>query len=47
MHLIVDGHPEHKSKKVREFLVSESHRIVLLILPPYTADLNPDELVWN
>ncbi len=47
LHLIVDGHPVHKSKKVREFLESKRDRVALHILPPYAPDLNPDELVWN
>jgi len=45
--LIVDGHPTHKSKKVKEFIEKNKHRIRLYILPPYSPELNPDELVWN
>jgi transposase len=45
--LIVDGHPAHKAKKVREFVESVSPRLELHYLPPYSPDLNPDELVWN
>ncbi len=47
LHLIVDGHPVHKSKKVKEFLETKKAAIKLHILPPYAPDLNPDELVWN
>ena len=45
--LIVDGHPAHKAKKVREFVESVAPRLELHYLPPYSPDLNPDELVWN
>lgn len=45
--LIVDGHPSHKAKKVREFVTSVSPRLELYFLPPYSPELNPDELVWN
>jgi len=45
--LIVDGHPAHKAKKVREFVDSVSPRLELYFLPPYAPELNPDELVWN
>lgn len=46
--LIVDGHPVHKSKKVREFAGNETGgRLKIFFLPPYSPDLNPDEWVWN
>lgn len=45
--IITDGHPVHKSKKVREFIAGLKGRLSLFILPPYAPDLNPDELVWN
>ena len=45
--LILDGHPVHKSKRVREFVESTSGRLRLFILPPYSPHLNPDEWVWN
>ena len=48
--LIVDGHPVHKSKAVKAWLAganSESERLRLFFLPPYSPELNPDELVWN
>lgn len=45
--IITDGHPVHKSKKVREFVASLKGRLSIFILPPYAPDLNPDELVWN
>ena len=45
--LIVDGHPAHKAKLVRQFVVDNSDLIELFFLPPYSPELNPDELVWN
>lgn len=48
--LIVDGHPVHKSRTVKEWLRSvnaENDRLRLFFLPPYSPELNPDEQVWN
>jgi transposase len=45
--LIVDGHPTHKSVMVRKFVESVAARLRLFFLPPYSPELNPDELVWN
>ena len=46
--LIVDGHPVHKAKKVREFAENKTGgRLKIFFLPSYSPDLNPDEWVWN
>lgn len=45
--LIVDGHPSHRSRKVKEFVGSTQGMLRLFFLPPYTPEANPDELVWN
>jgi transposase len=45
--LIVDGHPAHRSKKVKAYIESLGGKLKLLFLPPYSPELNPDELVWN
>ncbi|WP_373512048.1 IS630 family transposase [Persicitalea sp.] len=45
--IITDGHPAHKSKLVKKFLEENIERIKLFFLPPYSPELNPDELVWN
>jgi transposase len=48
--LIVDGHPVHKSRAVQAWLKAanaERDRLRLFFLPPYSPELNPDELVWN
>ena len=44
--LIVDGHPAHRAKKVREFVESTDDQLRLYFLPPYAPNLNPDEQVW-
>jgi len=44
--LIVDGHPAHKAKVVKEFVTANAHRLELHFLPGYTPQLNPDEQVW-
>jgi len=46
MILVVDGHPVHKSKKVKEFVEAQEGKLKLVILPPYSPQLNPDEQVW-
>jgi transposase len=45
--LVVDGHPTHKAKKVQKYVASVADRLELVFLPPYSPELNPDELVWN
>ena len=47
--VIVDGGSYHKSKAVKEFLKEEGAAlgIRLVLLPPYSPELNPDEQVWN
>ncbi len=45
--LIVDGHPAHRARKVLEFVESTDGWLRLFFLPPYSPELNPDELVWN
>jgi transposase len=45
--LIVDGHPSHRAKKTKRFVESVKKRLELFFLPPYSPELNPDELVWN
>jgi transposase len=45
--LIVDNGPSHISKKTKEFVSSLKDKLEMFFLPPYSPDLNPDELVWN
>ncbi|MEU2874703.1 IS630 family transposase, partial [Streptomyces olivoreticuli] len=45
IHLVVDGHSAHRSKKVRVWLAAHTEEIELHFLPPHSPELNPDELV--
>lgn len=45
--LIWDGHPTHKSKKVKECIASYDGRLEIFLLPSYSPDLNPIEQLWN
>ena len=47
VYLVVDGHPSHKAKRVKEFIQDTQGRLELHFLPPYAPDLNPDEFVWQ
>jgi transposase len=44
---VVDGHPAHRAKSVKDFIASTKGAIELYFIPPYAPDLNPDEFVWN
>jgi transposase len=43
--LIVDGHPVHRSGKVKRWIEKHHQHIRLFRLPDYSPDLNPDELL--
>lgn len=43
--LIVDGHPVHRSRKVREWMEENATRIEMFFLPGYSPELNPDEML--
>lgn len=43
--LIVDGHPVHKSARVRNWVRNHAAKIELFLLPAYSPDLNPDEFL--
>jgi transposase len=45
--LVVDGHPSHKAKAVKEYVKRLRGKLELHFLPPYAPDLNPDEFVWH
>src|SRR3954451_144690 len=47
VYLVVDGHPTHRSKLVKEFVASTKGRLKLFVLPAYSPQLNPDEWVWK
>ena len=44
--LIVDGHPIHKAKMIKNFVDRLDGKLRLFYLPPYSPHLNPDETVW-
>ncbi|MFF5637789.1 transposase [Streptomyces sp. NPDC012825] len=45
VHLVVDTHSAHRSKKVRNWLAARSDDVELYFLPPYSSEPNPDGLV--
>ena len=45
--LIWDGHPTHKSKRVKECIASFEGRLEIFLLPSYSPNLNPVEQLWN
>ena len=45
--LIVAGRPAHRAKAVRTYVDSLRGQLRPFFLPPYSPELNPDELVWN
>ena len=45
IYLIVDGHPVHKSAETAAWLETNSDRIKMIIMPGYSPELNPDELL--
>ena len=47
VHLVVDGLPAHKTKLVKDYVLSAKGRLTLHFLPGYAPELNPDELVWS
>jgi transposase len=45
--LIVDRHSVHRSKQVSEWVAAHGVKIELFFLPPYSPELNPEELLNN
>jgi transposase len=43
--LLLDGHPVHRAKKVREWVAAHAEQIELQFLPGYSPELNPTELL--
>lgn len=46
VYLILDNSSIHKSVTVRHHVEQYRGKLQLFFLPPYSPDLNPDELVW-
>lgn len=47
VYVILDGHPSHRSKKVKEWVATRTDRIRLIFLPSYSPELNPAEYLNN
>ena len=45
--LIVDGHKSHFTKEVKAYVATQKGKLKIYVLPPYSPEKNPDELVWN
>ncbi len=45
--LVVDGHPVHRSKAVKEYVAGTNGQLRLFRLTSYSPELNPDEWVWK
>jgi transposase len=45
--LILDGHPVHRAKTVGRWLADHAQHIEMFLLPGYSPELNPDELLNN
>ncbi|WP_313896387.1 IS630 family transposase [Streptomyces sp. YIM 98790] len=45
VHVIADRHPVHRSKAVRTWLEENADRVELHLMPGYSPELNPDELL--
>lgn len=44
--LVLDNSRVHHAKKVQRLVASMDNKLELRFLPPYSPELNPDELVW-
>ncbi|MFI1301685.1 IS630 family transposase, partial [Streptomyces noursei] len=45
VHVVADRHPVHRSKAVTAWLKANTERIELHLMPGYSPELNPDELL--
>jgi transposase len=45
IYFVTDGHPAHKTKKLKEWLAQNKKRIEVFFLPPYSPELNAQEYV--
>ena len=45
VHVIADRHPVHRSKAVRAWCEANADRVELHLMPGYSPELNPDELL--
>lgn len=47
IYLIVDNHPVHKARQVKQWIEENATKIRLIFLPGYSPELNPDEMLNN
>ena len=45
IYLIIDNHPVHRCRKVKNWIKENEERIRLCFLPSYSPEINPDELL--
>jgi transposase len=45
--LITDGHPVHQARAVTKWLAAHRKAILMFLLPAYSPELNPDEMLNN
>ena len=45
--LVVDRHPAHRARIIRDYVQSLRGQLEIHFLPGYAPELNPDEFVWN
>lgn len=45
IYFVTDGHPAHRTKKLKEWLAQNKKRIEVFFLPPYSPELNAQEYV--
>ncbi|MDQ2587967.1 IS630 family transposase [Saccharothrix yanglingensis] len=45
VHVVADRHPVHRGKAVRSWLEDNADRVELHLMPGYSPELNPDELL--
>jgi transposase len=45
IYLIIDNHPVHRSRKVKNWVKEHEDRLRLIFFPSYSHEINPDELL--
>lgn len=45
--LVLDGHPVHRRRRIRDWVGAQGGRVRLFFLPPYCPELNPTEYLNN
>ncbi len=45
--VVWDGLPSHRSRRMKQYLDTQRHRLTVVRLPPYAPELNPVEFAWG